>query len=406
MSFHGIADGIQHLFAEQCGPVSPLSDNYIRAYNQVRVDVSPAIMAMVRERLPFGNRLPGVVVGLLILVAVLDMFRQLSVGELSIALIVGYVWKGLSIGLIIGLAGVGLSLTYDLLDFANFAHGDYMTVSAFFGWGMAYLVAGYGEFELSSLFFLGVGGTLYPGDVGISVAAAPVPILVGLAMSGLVGALLAIALDSVVYQSMRGTGSITLLIASVGVAFVLRYSSVYLFTQQTFGLTAGSVGYDVGLPGGDVRITLVSLLLIGTSVIIMLGVHLLLTRTKLGKSMRAMAANKQLAQVTGIPSEKIIRRTWLIGGALAGVAGFMIALLQGTISHQIGYTLLLLVFSGVILGGIGSVYGAIVGGIIVGLVTRVSLIWVPASFAEATGFAVMILILLLRPGGLFGGEPT
>jgi len=332
------------------------------------------------------------------------MFRQLINGELTVALIAGYLWKGLIYGLVIGIGGVGLSLTYKLLDFANFAHGDYITLSAFVGWGVAYLIAGFGQFKTGSLLFLGVGGTVYPRDVGINIANAPVAILFGLVIAALFGALLAVALDSGVYSSMRGADNVTLLITSVGVAFILRYVAVYLFTQQTFGLTAETWSYELGLPGGTVTITSASLLLIFVSLLLMIGVHLLLTRTKLGKSMRAMAANKQLARVTGIPSEKIIKRTWLLGGALAGVAGFMIALLQGTINYQIGWTLLLLVFAGVIMGGIGSVYGAIIGGILVGLITRLSLIWIPASFMEATGFIVMILILLTRPAGIFGGD--
>ncbi|TKX81831.1 branched-chain amino acid ABC transporter permease [Halorubrum sp. SD626R] len=368
--------------------------------------VALGISDTIRERLPFAEHAIKVTATIFGLVVLLDMIRQLTTGELTVALIASYLWRGLAYGLVIGLAGVGLSLTYDLLDFANFAHGDYITISAFVGWGVAYLVAGFGQFSPGSLLFLGVGGTVYPQDVGISVTAAPVAILVGLIIAALVGALLAVALDSAVYKSMRGAGNITLLIASVGVAFVLRYAAVFLFTQQTFGLTADSWSYEIGLPGGAVRITSASLLLIIVALVMMIAIHLLLTRTKLGKAMRAMGANQQLARVTGIPSEKIVRRTWLIGGALAGIAGFMIALLQGTINYQIGWTLLLLVFAGVIMGGIGSVYGAIVGGILVGLITRVSLIWIPASFTEATGFAVMILILLTRPAGIFGGDAT
>jgi ABC-type branched-subunit amino acid transport system permease subunit len=136
----------------------------------------------------------------------------------------------------------------------------------------------------------------------------------------------------------------------------------------------------------------------------MVGIHFLLVRTKLGKAMRAMSANRDLARVTGIPSERVVTATWLIGGALAGLAGFMIALFQGTINFQLGWTLLLLVFAGVIMGGIGSVYGAITGGVLIGLVTRVSQVWIPASFAEAIGFAVMIAVLLTRPSGIFGGD--
>ncbi|WP_049947696.1 branched-chain amino acid ABC transporter permease [Candidatus Halobonum tyrrellensis] len=343
----------------------------------------------------------GVAFGVVLL---LDLVRRLLSGDLTVALLVGYLWNGLTYGLVIGLAGVGLSLTYDLLEFANFAHGDYITVSAFVGWGAAYLIAGFGRFDPGSLFFLGVGGTLYPGDVGVSVTTAPVAILGGLVVAAAAGAVVAVTLDRVVYRSMRGMDAISLLIASIGVAFVLRYLTIYVFTQQAFGLTVSAWTYGVALPGGTVNVSAPTLLLVASSLAAMAGVHLLLTRTKLGKAMRAMAANRSLARVTGIPSERVILATWLIGGALAGLAGFMIALLQGTITYQIGWTLLLLVFAGVIMGGIGSVYGAIVGGVLIGLITRVSLVWIPASFTEAMGFLIMILILLTRPQGLFGGE--
>ncbi|MFA1610689.1 branched-chain amino acid ABC transporter permease [Halobellus rubicundus] len=336
----------------------------------------------------------------------LDLLRRLFVGDLTVSLLAGYLWNGLTFGVIVGLAGVGLSLTYDLLEFANFAHGDYITVSAFVGWGSAYLIAGLGQLDPGSLFFLGVGGTVYPGDVGISVTNTPLAIVGGLLAAAVAGAAVAVVLDRVVYKSMRGTGAITLLIASVGVAFTLRYLTVYTFTQQSFGLTVSAWTYDLALPGGTVSISAPSLLLIGVSIVTMFGVHLMLTRTKFGKAMRAMGANRDLARVSGIPSERVIRSTWIVGGALAGLAGFMIALLQGTITYQIGWTLLLLVFAGVIMGGIGSVYGAIAGGVLIGLITRLSLVWIPASFTQAMGFAIMILILLTRPQGLFGGEAT
>ncbi len=337
-------------------------------------------------------------------ILLIDLFRRLISGELLISLLVGYLWSGLTFGVIVGLAGVGLSLTYDLLGFANFAHGDYITVSAFTGWGAAYLIAGAGQYELGSLFFLGVGGTLYPGDIGINVANTPGAIIGGLVVAAVAGAVIAVILDRMIYRSMRESGAITLLIASVGVAFVLRYLTVYVFTQQSFGLTVSAQTYDLTVSGGTLSVSVSSLVLVGISVITMFSVHLMLTRTTLGKAMRAMGDNRDLARVTGIPAERVIRTTWIVGGALAGIAGFLIALLQGTITYQIGWTLLLLVFAGVIMGGIGSVYGAIAGGILIGLITRVSLVWIPASFTEAMGFAIMILILLLRPQGLFGGD--
>jgi len=146
--------------------------------------------------------------------------------------------------------------------------------------------------------------------------------------------------------------------------------------------------------------------LIVASVTLMFGVHFLLQRTKLGKAMRAMADNKDLAQVTGIPTERVVRTTWIIGGGLAGIAGFLIVLERGTLNYNIGWRLLLLIFSGVILGGIGSVYGAIGGGIVIGVASRLSLVWIPSDFARVVAFAVMILVLLYRPSGLFSGVKT
>ena len=333
---------------------------------------------------------------------VLDIVRQLLTGELQSSVLASYLWNGLAFGLIIGLGGVGLSLTYDLLDFANFAHGDYMTVAAFIGWGTTFLIAGIGKFDLGSLFFLGVGGTVYPGDLGISVTGTPFAILGGILVAALAGAALSLVVDRYVYRSMRTSGAITLLIASVGVAFVVRYMLVYVFTQQSFGLTVSAWSFGIEFVDGTLNIGAPSLLLIAISATIMLAVHLLLTRTKLGKAMRAMAANRDLARVTGIPSERIIRFTWIIGGGLAGIAGFLAVLMQGTITYTVGWTLLLLIFAAVIMGGIGSIYGAIVGGVLIGLITRVSLVWVPSSFTEATAFLVMVVVLLVRPAGLFG----
>jgi branched-chain amino acid transport system permease protein len=121
--------------------------------------------------------------------------------------------------------------------------------------------------------------------------------------------------------------------------------------------------------------------------------------------MRAMADNRDLARARGIPTERVIRWTWLIGGGITGVAGFLITLERGTISFQFGWLLLLLIFAAVILGGIGSIYGAIVGGLIIGLATTVSLVWLPeATLARPAAFFIMIVALLVRPKGLLGGR--
>ena len=146
--------------------------------------------------------------------------------------------------------------------------------------------------------------------------------------------------------------------------------------------------------------------LVAVAVVLMAGLHLMLQRTKLGTAMRAMADNEDLALVTGIPTERVIRATWVIGGGFTGAAGYLLALERGTLSFNLGWVLLLLIFAAVILGGIGSIYGAMAGGLIIGIVDSVSLIWIPSSFTTAAAFGIMILMLLFKPDGLFGGVTT
>jgi branched-chain amino acid transport system permease protein len=122
--------------------------------------------------------------------------------------------------------------------------------------------------------------------------------------------------------------------------------------------------------------------------------------------MRAMADNKNLARVTGIPTERVIRMTWIIGGGLTGIAGYLLVLERGTMSFSFGWVLLLLIFAAVILGGIGSIYGAMAGGLIIGVVDAMSIIWLPSGLTRAAAFLILIVVLLIKPEGLFGGVKT
>jgi branched-chain amino acid transport system permease protein len=327
-------------------------------------------------------------------------------GYVRVSSVVKYLFNGLILGLIIGLAGVGLSMTYSILSFANFAHGDYLTVGAFSGWAASYVVAlltlGLDE-PFGEIFLLNVPSV-------VSIATSPAAVVVGLIVAAAASVALALLLDRLVYKPMRGRGGIPLLIASIGVALALRYTIVFVWSTNTRGVTAVGVeslpSYTLYVVDGVYSINLHEVTMIVAAVALMIGVHLMLQFSKLGKAMRAMADNKALAQVTGIPTERVIRATWIIGGGLAGMAGFLIILKRGVLSFNFGWRLLLFIFSGVILGGIGSVYGAIGGGIIIGIASRMALIWIPSGFARVAAFSVMILVLLFRPAGLFGGVTT
>ncbi|PSP91163.1 branched-chain amino acid ABC transporter permease [Halobacteriales archaeon QS_4_66_20] len=337
-------------------------------------------------------------------ILLLDLTRRVVSGDIAGSSLALFLWDGVVIGLVVGLAGIGLSMTYNILSFANFAHGDYLTAGAFSGWVAAFLVAGAGRFDVGDLFLLGGrGGAVDSQTVGVSVTATPVAVVVGMLVAAGVTAVLALVVDRAVYRPIRDRSGISLLIASIGVAFILRYVIAFVFETERLGVTSGAKVPSTVVPLLDVRITAHEATLVVIATGLMFGFHVFLQRTKLGAAMRAMSDNKQLARITGIPVERIVRLTWVIGGSFTGIAGFLVVLESGSISFNFGWLLLLLIFAAVILGGIGSIYGAILGGLTIGVISRLSLVWLPPSIMNATAFAVMILVLIVRPRGLFSG---
>ncbi|MFB6069913.1 MAG: branched-chain amino acid ABC transporter permease [Halanaeroarchaeum sp.] len=356
----------------------------------------------------FATRKPfAVLLWIVAFLLVLDLLGDLVSGSLAVSQLATYVINGLTVGLVVGLAGVGLSMTYSILNFANFAHGDYITFGAFSGWAATFLIAGFGEHALDKLVLVGAGGSIYASELGINISSTPLAIIVGLLFAGLGTIALALVVDHFVFKPLRDEEGIILLITSVGVALALRYGIVFVFQQNSRGLTVGSSKLVFPFVDGTVNVSYHQVTLIAVAIVLILAVHVLLQQTKLGKAMRAMADNKDLALITGIPTERVVRWTWIIGGGLTGAAGYLIILERGTLAYNFGWLLLLLIFAAVILGGIGSIYGAIGGGIIIGLASKVSLVWLPeATFARPAAFLIMILILIYRPQGLFAGRAT
>jgi len=361
---------------------------------------------MFRER-------PGLavvtLVGLLLCVDLLAKLAGLGVGplggSLSVSRLGSNLWNGLVIGLVIGLAGIGLSMTYSILNFANFSHGDLVSTGAFAGWGVAFVIAAAGQAPLRALATVRGAGDTTPGEIGAHVLPTPLAILLGLVAAFCLTAAIALALDRAFYKPMRDRGSIALLIASVGVALVVRYLIQFVYGASRRGVTA-SVDGDTLIGPLGISATVHQITIAVAAIGLMLAMHYMLQRTKLGTAMRAMADNKDLALITGIPAERVVTATWILGGGLAGASGYLYVLLRGTIQFDFGWTLLLLIFAAVILGGIGSIYGAIAGGVIIGIVFTTSTVWISSDFNSAAAFAVMILVLLLRPEGLFGGVST
>ncbi|MEO8856220.1 MAG: branched-chain amino acid ABC transporter permease [Burkholderiaceae bacterium] len=295
---------------------------------------------------------------------------------------------GLIAGAIIALGAIGLSMTLSIVRFSNFSHGELL------GWG-AYLafVASSTLLSTSRSFGTPIG----PFSFGSG-------LLLGLVMSCVLTALLALALDTILFKRLRKHGAITLVIASFGAALALR--NVLLFWQggipryysENLQIAINLIPRSVG---GGMRVTPDQLFVLGLTLTTVTLVHLFLRRSTLGRSMRATALNPGLARVTGIDPERVLRATWLLGGMLAALGG-VCAGLTVQIRPTMGVELLLPLFAAVILGGVGSIWGAVLGGFIVGLAESASVTLIGAEYRGGAAFAVLIAILLFRPTGIFG----
>lgn len=273
---------------------------------------------------------------------------------------------GIVLGSIISLGAIGLSLLYGILRFAHFAHGDVMTVGA-------YLALAF-----------------------VSVLGLPIWAALALAIAG--GVLLAILIDQVLYRRLRRTAPVILLISSVGVALILRS-----LVQLIWGPDTQVFTQELHMPMRilDIRIKSTQLQIVIGMVALVVLLHLFLSRTRMGKAMRAMADNADLARVVGIDTERVVVWTWVIGTALA-VAGGVFLGMDTRLQPTMGWHILLPIFAATILGGIGKPYGAIVGGMTVGIASELSTMVFPAVYKPAVAFALMVAMLLLRPTGLFG----
>jgi len=282
--------------------------------------------------------------------------------------------NGLVTGSVIALAAAGVSIVYGILRLVNFAYGDYMTFGAF--------IAVYFNVTLE------------------------LPIVAAAILAMLATALLSIALELVLWKPVRArdAGFMSLFLVSIGLALVLRHV-IYLVAgpqPRTYTVDPYKV-YVIGsarLSGAQG----IAIVIAGVGILV-LGV--LIAKTGVGRMMRALADDLPLAAVSGVRTNRVILAAWIVSGLLAGLAGVLAGLVQTSFNPQLGFTLLLPIFAAVVLGGIGSVYGALVGGLALGLAMELST-WpelgggVNPTYKPVVAFAALIVVLLLRPQGLFG----
>ncbi|MFI6595948.1 branched-chain amino acid ABC transporter permease [Nonomuraea sp. NPDC050536] len=290
------------------------------------------------------------------------------------------VWNGLFVGSFYALVALGYSMVYGIIKLLNFAHGDLYMLGAFTGFAVLGAVGGVSE-----------------------AMALPVLLAVMLATMAVTG-LAGVTLERIAYRPLRRAPRLSLLITAVGASFALEYG-------MRAGAGADPQVYPVRLGGTSLHIlgatvTVQQLVLIGVAVALMAGLNLLVTRTREGRAMRAIALDPRTSSLMGIDVNAVISRTFFLGSALAGAAGVMAGAYYGKIDFLMGFLIGLKAFTAAVIGGIGNIPGTMLGGLLLGLLESFGTFWLGGEWRDVFAFGVLILFLTVRPTGLLGERVT
>lgn len=273
---------------------------------------------------------------------------------------------GIVLGCIISLGAIGVSLIFGILRFAHFAHGDMMTLGAYFGL--------------------------------VCIVVLDLPIYAAFPIAMAATALVAAGIDRLIYYWLRSSSPIILLISSVGTALMLRSLIQVIWGPDNkiyeAGIKMPYVFYGLRIKPDQLNI-------IAGTVILVTLLHLFLHRTRTGKAMRALSDNMSLARISGINTEKVIFWTWLIAAAMAAAGGIFLGI-DTRLNPIMGWRILLPVFAAAIVGGIGNLYGAVLGGLLIGIAQEISTMIISPAYKPAVAFAIMVLMLVFRPTGIIG----
>lgn len=293
---------------------------------------------------------------------------------------------GILVGSVLSLGSIGLTMVMHILRFANFSHAELLSIGAYVA-----LVA-------DAVF----SAVLQPLQNAIGPFSMTWALALSIPVSLIITGLSAVAIDRFIFKRIRENGEeLSMVFASFGVALVVRNVIGLVFGLKTQLYSDDIVMAVVLSTDPLILIKPDQLLVLGLTCTIMVLLHLVLTRTTFGYSLRAVAENPSLAQVVGVNLSKMVTMTWIIGGGLAAAAGILYGL-NNQISPIIGKNLVLPIFAATIVGGIGSVYGAVLGGFIVGIASSFALLILPSGYSPAVPFLIIILVLFIRPNGLFG----
>lgn len=291
--------------------------------------------------------------------------------------------NGLTLGAVYALIALGYSMVYGVLQLLNFAHGDVYMIGAFIGYGVVVALV-----------------------VDNSPLVAPVFIIVLMLLAAMLGCgLLGVAIEQFAYRPLRNAPRIAPLISALGVSFFLQNAVQLTLTAQFRNYPTGQLippgtGFDVG----DARVSAVRALVIVVAILLMIGLTFLVRRTKLGRAMRAVATDREAAAMMGVDVDRVIIATFFIGSALAGAAGVLTGLVFTRVWHFMGFTAGLKGFTAAVVGGIGNIPGAMLGGFLLGLAESFATGFLSPTFSDVIALVFLIVVLLLRPRGLLGAK--
>ena len=272
-------------------------------------------------------------------------------------------------------------MVYGVLKLLNFAHGDLYMVGAYIGF---FVIQWFG------------------GAQHLTIAVPLLLVIMFVLAAGLVGGL-GVAIERFAYRPLRDAPRIAPLITAIGVSFFLESSALLLFgAQYRVYNTADFISLSSGIQIGSVTIDSVQILVLVLGVVLMAGLQLLVNRTRLGRQMRAVAADREAAEMLGINVNFVITATFFLGSALAGVAGIMGGLLFNQVTSTIGFIAGLKAFSAAVVGGIGSIPGAMLGGLVIGVAESFVTGYISSTYSNLIVFGILIVVMLLRPSGLLG----
>ena len=276
--------------------------------------------------------------------------------------------NGLILGSVYALLALGYTMVYGIIKLINFAHGDIYMMGAFMGY-----------FLINSL---------------------QLNFFVALILSMAGTAILGVIIEFLAYRPLRNSTRISVLITAIGVSFLLEYGMVYLVGANTraFPQAIQTVRYDLG----PISLTNIQLLILGVSLVLMVLLQLIVKKTKMGKAMRAVSVDSDAAQLMGINVNRTISFTFALGSALAGAAGVLIALYYNSLEPLMGVTPGLKSFVAAVLGGIGIILGAALGGFVIVLLETFATALGMSDFRDAIVYGILLLILIVRPAGILG----